>query len=294
MQQKKKLLLGAHISIAGGFEKALIAGESIGCTAIQIFTKSNRQWAAKNITQQDANLFKETWEKSNVTSIIAHASYLINIGSPNEETSNKSTKALAEEISRCDALGIRYLVVHPGSHLQEGIDKCILIIARNLDTIFDTISTNVTILLETMAGQGSSIGYHFEQIARIRTLSKYKAKIGACFDTCHAFAAGYDFTTKKTYEHMWNHFDKTIGLEHLYAIHMNDSKRECGSRIDRHQDIGLGKLGLLPFEFLINDPRFFDIPKILETPKTSLAEDLKNMETLKNLISDKTKKILTY
>jgi len=292
-EKKQQLLLGAHMSIAGGFHLALERGESIGCTAIQIFTKSNRQWAARKLTNQDLNTFEAARKQSPIKSIIAHATYLINIGSPNKDTCKKSMKALALELQRCDQLGILYLVLHPGSHLGTGEEECLQRIADNLNDVFDKTPGKTTILLETMAGQGSSVCYTFEHIAEILSQSAFKKRLGVCFDTCHAFVAGYDFRTKKTYEDMWKEFDKIIGLKKLKAIHINDSKKELGSHVDRHEDIGKGTLGLEPFKFLFNDERFFDIPKILETPKDDLKNDLKNIETIKKLISPRTKRTLS-
>ena len=292
-EKKQRLLFGAHMSIAGGIHLALERGESIGCTAIQIFTKSNRQWSAKKLITQDSNAFKTALKQSPIKSVIAHATYLINIGSPKKEIYQKSIKALALELQRCDQLGVPYLVLHPGSHLGTGEEECLQRIANNLNDVFDKAPGKTKILLETMAGQGSSVCYAFEHIAEILSKSAFKKRLGVCFDTCHAFVAGYDLRTKKTYEDTWKEFDKIIGLKKLKAIHLNDSKKELGSRVDRHEDIGKGTLGLEPFKLLFNDERFFDIPKILETPKDDLKNDLRNMETIKKLISPRTKRTLS-
>ena len=292
-EKKHSLLFGTHISIAGGIHLAIERGESIGCTAIQIFTKSNRQWSAKKITDKEIELFKDAIKKSSIQSVITHATYLINIGSPNKTTSEKSITALHKELERCDQLGIPYLILHPGSHLGTGEEECLQRISDNLNDIFDQTPGKTKILLETMAGQGSNVCYQFEHIAHIYSTSSFKKRLGVCFDTCHAFVAGYDFRTKKTYENMWKTFDKIIGLKQLKAIHINDSKKELGSRVDRHEDIGKGKLGLEPFKLLFNDERFFDIPKILETPKDDLKDDLRNMHTIKKLISSKNRRTLS-
>jgi len=296
-QKRSRLLLGAHMSISGGFEKAIEQGTSIGCTTIQIFTKSNRQWLAKPITDEQAALFRAAVKAPDIDPVITHATYLINIGSPDKDLEKKSIKAVIDELERCDRLSIPYLVLHPGSHVGNDEGECLERIAKNLDTIFETATGNTKILLEIMAGQGSTICYSFEHIATIRKLSHYKARIGVCFDTCHAFAAGYDFTTPSSYKAMWDEFDRVIGLNHLYAIHINDSLKDRGSRVDRHTDIGKGKIGLEAFEMLFNDARFFDIPKILETPKQSEDKDIledyaRNMRTIKKLLSDKTRKLL--
>lgn len=295
MQKKNHtLLLGAHMSIAGGFEKAIERGESIGCTTIQIFTKSNRQWRAKNIELSDANKFKQALKASSIKIVVAHATYLINLGSPNNETRDKSVNALTQELQRCDLLGIPYLILHPGSHLNADKNTCISQIAAGIDKVFAEIpNTTTKLLLETMAGQGSSVGHTFEQIAKIIQLSSSKKRLGVCLDTCHVFAAGYNFGSYEQYNAMWDLFEKTIGLNKLKTIHINDSKKECGSRVDRHENIGKGKISLEAFSLLLNDERFFDIPKILETPKDNLEDDVKNITTLKALILKKNKQLLS-
>ena len=284
MEKVSKLLLGAHMSMIGGFYRAIERGESIGCTTIQIFTKNNRQWHAKPLQNEEIELFKNKWKESSIQSIIAHATYLINLGSPQKELEEKSIKAAINELERCNSLTISYLVLHPGSHTNTDETESLKRIARNLDFIFESAQGDTSILLETMAGQGSSLCYSFEHIAEIIKLSKHKKRLGVCFDTCHAFAAGYDFRTKKDYIAMWKHFDDTIGLNKLHAIHINDSKTDCGSRVDRHTDIGKGKLGLEAFRLLFNDKRFANIPKILETPYTTLDDYKRNMETIYSLI----------
>ena len=291
MKKQHSLLLGAHMSIAGKLHQAIERGESIGCTAIQIFTKSNRQWGAKQLTDEEITDFKKAWKQSSIQSVITHATYLINIGSSNKELEKKSIDALSMELDRSASLGIPYLVLHPGSYTDTDEKSCIDRISANLNKLLKKTS-GIHLLLETMAGQGTGVGYTFEQLAEIIKQSDFKSKLGVCLDTCHVFAAGYDFRTKKTYEEMWENFDKIIGLNKLKAIHLNDSKQDLGSRVDRHADIGKGKIGNNAFELLINDPRFFDIPKILETPKKDLNEDKHNMETVMGLLSHKTKTLL--
>ncbi len=292
IEKKSRLLLGAHMSIAGGFEKAIERGASIGCTTIQIFTKSNRQWHAKPITQEEAALFRAATKESVIDPIVAHATYLINIGATNQAIEKKSISAAIEELERCAMLGIPYLVLHPGSHTNTDEQECLKRIAANLDKILNAVPGDTKILLEIMAGQGSTVCYSFEQLAFIRNHAHHKNRIGVCFDTCHAFAAGYEFSTPESYKAMWDEFDATIGLEHLEVIHVNDSKKERGSHVDRHEDIGKGAIGLLAFELLFNDPQFFDTPKILETPKDDLSDDLRNMRTIKNLLSKATERSL--
>ncbi|KKP36007.1 MAG: putative endonuclease 4 [candidate division TM6 bacterium GW2011_GWF2_32_72] len=281
----KNPLLGAHMLISDGFDKAIEKGESINCTAIQIFTKSNRQWRAKQITEKEISDFKLAWKNSSVEVVIAHASYLINLASPDKDIQKKSIEALAIELERCEQLGIPYLVLHPGSSLESSIQDALLIVAENIDNALEQISTKTNILLETMAGQGSSLGKTFEQLAEIRKHIKHKEKIGFCFDTCHAFAAGYDFSNPKSYKIMWKHFDDVLGLANLKAIHVNDSKFDQGSQKDRHENIGKGKIGIEAFRLIMNDKNLINVPKILETPKDKdLKEDQINLKTLKKLI----------
>ncbi len=291
--KKHSLLVGAHMSIAGGFEKALERGESIDCAAIQIFTKSNRQWHAPPIKKEDAETFKTARRGSPIKKINAHSSYLINIGSPKTDVKKRSLAALAIELKRCDQLGIQQLVFHPGAHLGTGEGECLDRIAENIDRVFAKTPGKTMLLIENMAGQGSTVCYEFEQIAYIRKQVKDKGRVGVCFDTCHAFAAGYDFRTAEKYEEMWRDFDRIIGIGRLKVIHMNDSKKEFGSRVDRHEQIGKGKLGTRAFRLLMNDPRFFDVPKILETPKEAdMQDDVMNLKKLRSLLEPATRKKL--
>jgi len=291
-KNKSRLLLGGHMSIAGGFYYAIESGESIKCTAIQIFTRSNRQWKAKKITQESATLFRQAREESGVHFVVSHLPYLVNIGSPHEQTYKKSVSLLKEELQRCGKLGINCMVLHPGSHLKDGEQKCLDRIIRGLNAVFANDTGTTMILLENMAGQGTNIAYKFEHIGYILKNVKHKNRIGVCFDTCHAFAAGYDFAKKDGYHDMWKEFGKHMSLKKIKVFHINDSKKECGSRVDRHEDIGQGKIGLEAFRLLFNDERFFDVPKILETPKATLELYVKNMKILKGLLSPKTKKLL--
>lgn len=291
--KKYTLLLGAHMSIAGGLEQAVIQGESIGCSAIQLFTKSNRQWKAKELSQKDIDLFKQTVQTSSIKKehIVAHATYLINLGSTDTDINKKSIAAVIEEIERCNALQIPYLVLHPGSSKTTDITQVLDTITQNLDTVFESAPGNTMILLETMAGQGTSVCYQLEQLAYIYKKSAFKHRLGVCLDTCHIFAAGYDFRTQETYDAFWKTFDQIVGIDILKIMHINDSKKELGSRVDRHENIGNGKIGLVGFELLFNDARFFAIPKILETPKNSLEEDILNMNVIKKLLSRDTREL---
>lgn len=288
---KPKLLLGAHMSIASGVEKALYAGASIGCTAIQLFTGSNRQWILKKLTPESIDLFKKAQQETGITSVIAHASYLINLGSTSPQILQKSLHALFADLVRCEQLSIPFLVLHPGAGIADA-ENCMLQVSQSLNQIFEEYQGPVEILLENMAGQGTSVGYTFEQLAFIRANIKHNKRIGICFDTCHAWAAGYDISTAITYQQVWEDFDTIIGLKHLKAIHLNGSKKGLGSHVDRHAHIGQGLLPIEAFKLLINDERFFDIPKIIETPKETdlliLASHHKNLLTVKSLISTKT------
>lgn len=292
IKNKNRLLLGGHMSIAGGFHYAIESGESIQCTAIQVFTRSNRQWKAKKVTEESASLFRQARKESGIRFVVSHLPYLVNLGSPHQETYKKSISLLKEELRRCDKLGIKYMVLHPGSHLKDGEQKGLDRIVHGLNAVFENDTGKVIILLENMAGQGTNVAYQFEHIGYILKNVQHKKRLGVCFDTCHAFAAGYDFRKKDVYHDMWKKFDKYIGLKKIKVFHINDSKKECGSRVDRHEDIGQGKIGLEAFRLLFNDERFFDVPKILETPKATLELYVKNMKVLKKLLSPKTKKLL--
>lgn len=287
------LLLGAHISIAGGLDKAVERAQAIGCTCMQIFVKNNKQWKAKELEKEQIDLFKTKLKKASaIKVVVAHANYLINIGSPNEAIREKSTDSLSFELNRCQLLNIPYLVLHPGASLTGTIEESLEHIARGLNYVLKENPGNTMILLENTAGQGSAVGTNLEQLSTIYNKIIDKERVGFCFDTCHAFAAGYDFTKEKNYEDFWKKFDNILGIEKLKAIHINDSKKECGSKKDRHEHIGKGKIGLEAFRLLFNDKRFFGIPKIIETPKDDLKEDIENMHILRKMLSENTKKEL--
>lgn len=289
---KHRLLLGAHISIAGGLDKSIERAMSINCTTEQVFVKSNRQWTSKPLDNIEIKKFKEAAHHSTINPIVAHAGYLINLGSPDAAVVAKSISSLQDELSRCEQLAIPYLVVHPGSIGNTDKKEALLAIATHLSHILHAIPGSTKLLLEIMAGQGNSIGKTLEELAQIIGAITLKKRIGICFDTCHAWAAGYDFHTPTKYASLWKLFDEIIGLKHLQVIHLNDSKNIVGSQVDRHEDIGKGTLGLEPFRLIMNDEQFFDIPKIIETPKTSLDDDLANLKTLVKLISPATRQQL--
>lgn len=283
---KKQTLLGAHVSAAQGLEKSIDRAESINANCMQIFTKSNRQWQAKELSSEQISTFISRKNSSSIQVIVVHAAYLINLGSKNDETVQKSIKALAVELYRCEALQIPYLVLHPGStRFDDNETSSLKFIAHNIQKALElSKTTNVQLLVETMAGQGSNLGYTFEQLATIISNIQDKERIGVCLDTCHTFVAGYEFHTQKKYEQLWQKFDKTIGMQRLKAIHVNDSKKEHNSRVDRHEHIGEGKIPEKAFELLMKDPKLISVPKILETPKNDNSDDIRNMNRLKSFI----------
>ncbi|MBP7854831.1 deoxyribonuclease IV [Candidatus Babeliales bacterium] len=282
--KKNNPLIGAHVSINGGFYKAIEQAQAITANCIQIFTKSNRQWKARTITEKEAETFHAMQKKFNIK-VIAHASYLINLGSISLITQTKSIHALTEEIQRCSILNIAYLVLHPGTYDKtQPFTHGAKIIAHNLDQAITKSKTkNVTILLETMAGQGSVAGSTFEELATILKQIKHKKQVGVCVDTAHIFAAGYQFDTPTNYKKMWVLFKKHIGIKKLKAMHINDSKTSCGSRVDRHEHIGHGKIPDQAFKLIMQDPALHNVIKVIETPKedNQTQTDKKNIAQLK-------------
>ena len=254
------MLLGAHVSIAGSIANAPQRGKDMGCEAIQIFTKNQRQWKVKEMGAEEAESFKKNLSKFGIESTVAHASYLVNLGSGKEELYKKSLESFAEEGKRCDALGVKHLVFHPGTNEdeKEGIKN----ISNALNKAIE--NTKTIFLLETTAGQGSSIGYELEHLASIMDWVEHKKRVGACLDTCHMYSAGYDI--KGNYEKVVESIEGNIGIERVKVIHLNDSKNPLGSRIDRHEHIGKGSLGIESFRTLVNDKRWANLPGILETP----------------------------
>ena len=279
-------LLGAHMSIAGGVDKSLLLGKTVDCDAIQIFTKSSRQWAAKPYTKEEIELFRVNRKETGISKVIAHDSYLLNLGSPDRALRKRSVAAFIDELERCEVLGVSNLVAHPGSHVGAGEYEGIKTIARSLDEVHAACpGYNVKVTLEITAGQGSNLGYRFEQIANIIDATKESDRLRVCFDTEHAFAAGYDIRTQEGYERTFTEFHETIGIQVLAAFHLNDSKKEFNSRVDRHEHIGKGQIGVQAFRLLLNDKRFWGLPMCLETPKgPDLAEDRENLTLLRSLI----------
>jgi len=283
--KQNDLLIGAHVSIAGGFDQAIMRGEKIGATCIQIFTKSNRQWKSKPITDSDAANFIAAQQKSTIQIVVAHASYLINLGSSNADIAHKSLVALIDELQRCETLKIPYLVLHPGTYpASENRNDALLQVAKLINDAFTIVKPKHTsLLLETMAGQGSTIGKTVEELALILKHIHLKHHIGICVDTCHIFAAGYDIFDHKSYTNFWHNVSETIGMEFVKVIHVNDSKKEISSNVDRHEHIGAGKINPAFFQLLMQDKKLKDVPKILETPKEDdeFEDDKKNLATLR-------------
>jgi deoxyribonuclease-4 len=279
------ILLGAHMSIAGGMHTALERGMGIGCNTIQVFVKNNNRWQGKPLKNDEIELFKDLKLRSGISPVIAHDTYLINLCAKDKGILNKSRSTFKDEFDRCELLGIDYLNFHPGSHLGQGESEGIKIIAESLNLIHEqTKGYKVRTVAETTAGQGTAIGHKFEQIRAIIDLVEEKDRMAVCIDTCHIFAAGYDISTEKGWEKTFDEFNNIIGFDRLVAFHVNDSKRELGMHVDRHEHIGKGKIGLDGFRFLMNDPRFLNIPKILETPKEAdMKEDVENMNILRSL-----------
>ena len=280
------MLLGAHMSISGGVFNAVLDGQKATCDTIQIFTKSSNQWRAKPLNDEEISRFFEEQRKTGVSVACAHDSYLINLGSPDSELYHKSVDAFQIELERCHTLKVPCLVMHPGSHVGSGEEAGLGRIIGALNKLFEILPENKTIVcLETTAGQGSNLGYKFEQLAQIISGVEDKSRVGICLDTCHIFAAGYPIQEEKDYKASMKEFDSILGLERLKIIHINDSKKGLGSKVDRHEHIGKGELGLKPFGHILNDKRLVKIPKILETPKgEELLEDIENLKILRSLI----------
>ncbi len=281
------MFLGAHESISGGLHKAIEAIASINGTALQIFSQNQRQWKSRKMTPLELEEFRAAWTAWGDCPIGVHGSYLINLASAKDETRQKSIKALAEELRRTADLEIPLVVIHPGSHGKMGVDVGIKKIAQGLDEAYaraDLGGSGPMILLETIAGQGTGVGATFEELAAIIDASSCSAQLGVCLDTCHIFAAGYDFRTGETFEQTFAKFDAIIGLDRLKFIHLNDSKKGLGSRVDRHEHIGQGEIGIEGFRQIMTADFLQDIPMTLETPKEEdLAEDKKNMALLERL-----------
>lgn len=281
-------ILGAHESIAGGYYKAVEIARRVGCDCVQIFTKNNNQWRAKELTDDDVARFGDALKTLGITHPLAHDSYLINLASPDRALWRRSVDAFVVELRRADRLGVPYVVTHPGSYTTSSEAAGIKAIVRALDEVHrQTRGIKSQCLLETTAGQGSNLGWRFEQLAAILDGVKNPDRLGVCFDTCHVFAAGYAMGTEKEYKATMRELNKTVGVKLVRAFHLNDSVKPLGSRVDRHAHIGRGQMGKEPFRFLLNDRRFRKVPMYLETPKgQEKGKDLDtiNLRTLRRLI----------
>ncbi len=280
-------LLGAHTSISGGVSTAIDRANELNFTAIQIFSKNNNRWKAKPLDEKEINSFKEKWAKSKIQFIVVHDSYLINLCAKDKALLKKSRNAFIDELKRCEQLGINYLNFHPGAHTGQGVEDGLKIIAESINFAHaETKNYNVKSMLETTAGQGTTLGSTFEQLQKIIDMVEEKERMCVCIDTAHIFAAGYDIKSEKEYRKTMKEFDDIIGLDLLKCFHMNDSKKELGSKVDRHEHIGKGFIGKEGFANIMNDKRISKIPKILETPKgKDMKEDIENLKVLRSLIT---------
>jgi deoxyribonuclease-4 len=280
-----ELLIGAHTSAAGGAFQALLEGKRIGATTIQLFTANQKRWISKPLDQQAIDKWHETIKESGIKQVMSHDSYLINLGSFNPENLEKSLIAFRQEIERCKQLGLTYLNFHPGAALESDPQHCLDRIVESLLLMKDLVGDGqLRLLLEATAGQGSSLGYTFEQLDYIMDKVHRELPIGICIDTCHIFAAGYDLRTAEACDKTFSEFDRIVGLRHLYALHVNDSLKPLGSRVDRHASLGKGLIGLECFRFLMNDPRTRKLPKYLETPEGPLVWE-QEIRMLRNFVS---------
>ena len=279
-------LLGAHFSISGGYPRAVAEAVRLGCPVFQVFTKNASTWREKQVDEDEAALFRQACRRAGIISVAAHAGYLINLASPDTEKWHRSRSAMENEIERASRLGIELLVFHPGNHMGAGIDKGIARIVAALKPLLELAAgSKVRLLLETTAGQGTGIGHRFEHLAQIVDALGEPEQVGACLDTCHVFAAGYDLRTEEAFHETMETFDRVIGLERLGLLHLNDSLKPLGSRIDRHAHIGRGHIGTPGFACLMNHPRLANIAKILETPKGGDGDwDQTNLEMLRSMV----------
>lgn len=265
--------IGAHVSASGGVENAPINAHQIGAKAFALFTKNQRQWVSKPLTEESISEFKENCKKYDLSPkyILPHDSYLINLGHPEEEALLKSRTAFLDEMQRCEQLGLELLNFHPGSHLKKvDTETCLNTIAESINIVLSK-TKGVTAVIENTAGQGSNLGFEFWQLKHIIDRVEDKTRVGVCIDTCHTFTSGYDLVNK--YDEVFDEFEKVVGFEYLRGIHLNDSKKEVGTRVDRHDSIGVGFIGKPFFERMMNDPRFDNMPIILETPDESIWAD---------------------
>ncbi|MGI6347175.1 MAG: deoxyribonuclease IV [Limisphaerales bacterium] len=279
------MILGAHMSTAGGLEQAILRGADVGCDCIQMFVKNNMQWFGKPYTREELQAWSNEVASGKVQIIFGHSGYLINLGGPESENRQKSLRSLKQEIELCTQLGLPFLVMHPGSHLKQGEEAGIRQVISGLDEVFSETVSLTRIALEVTAGQGTNLGSKLEHLAAIFDGVKEPSRLGVCLDTAHLFAAGFDIRTPEGWDSVLTSLESLIGLSNLLGIHLNDSKVDLGSRVDRHEHIGKGKIGLEPFRHIVNDPRLKGLPGSLETPKSKdCHEDRENLQILRELI----------
>lgn len=278
--------VGAHVSASGGVFNAPLNAMAIGARAFALFTKNQKQWAAKPLDDETIGLFKDNLAKSGILPrhVLPHDSYLINLGHPEEDKRQKSLEAFIDEVNRCGQLGLDRLNFHPGSHLKQiSEEECIDRIAMSMNEALN-VTEGVTLVIENTAGQGSNLGYSFEQLAAIIERIEDKSRVGVCIDTCHMFTAGYDIRTREAYDATWSEFERIVGFNYLRGMHINDSKPDLGSHVDRHDSIGKGKIGLDAFGFIMNDPRMDDIPLVLETiDETIWAQEIELLYSFQSI-----------
>lgn len=284
-KKRADVLVGAHMSIAGGVFNAILHAEAVECACVQLFVKSSNQWKAKPLAEEEIAQFKSERARTGIGPAVAHSSYLINVGSPDAALYEKSREALAIEYERCTQLGVEYLVFHPGAHTGDGVEGGIARIAKAMDWVLARHKSSPTLLLlETTAGAGSHIGSTFEELRAILDKLEHGDRAAVCLDTCHVFAAGYDIRTEAGYQKTMKTFDEVIGLDRLKAIHCNDSKYDFGTHKDRHEHLGKGYIGADAFGFIMRDPRLKTVPKIIETEKDDDGElDRMNLGLLRKL-----------
>jgi len=283
---KQQKFVGAHVSTAGGVFNAPLNAREIGAKAFALFTKNQRQWRARPLTEEVIGKFRENLKRAGISPemVLPHDSYLINLGSPDGEKRRKSLEAFVDEVERCYQLGLKYLNFHPGSSLGKvSEEECLKIVAESVNEAISR-TKEVILVIENTAGQGNTVGYRFEHLARIIELVENKERIGVCLDTCHMFAAGYDIRTREAYEKTMKEFDEIVGFKYLKGMHLNDAKSELGSRVDRHHSIGKGNIGLEAFRLIMNDERLNGIPLILETIEPSIWKE--EIELLYSLIEE--------
>jgi deoxyribonuclease IV len=283
-KKNKKWLLGSHLSIAKGFDQAVYEAQSLECNALQIFTKNASTWKEREISDPELERFHHAKQETGIDIIASHTSYLINLASEASEIRKKSIQALKAEMIRASKFDLSYVVIHPGAHKGAGVNQGLNRIVEGLDIVFDQLTTNIPLLLlETTAGQGSNLGSCFGHLSTIMEKVTSSERLGICMDTSHIFAAGYDIRTDESFDNTMKAFESTIGFQHLRLFHLNDSKKELGSRIDRHEHIGQGFIGTSAFKRIMNDLRFISVPKIIETPKENNMDQV-NLNLLKMMV----------